>query len=200
MSQALAEAGADAIALLDRRQELGTSAATELHETAGIPVQFHNVDVRDEKAVAEAVGKIVEELGSVDIVINSAGIVEYVRFKQKPYLPYFVKGVSFSLFKHLSNHPSITFIHSFVPCTRLEIDPTLTKPPPTKKNSSNIKAETYDATMFRTLLDINLTGSFLVSQACARHMIAARTGGSILFLSSIAGMRVLHPQQQCAYK
>lgn len=69
-----------------------------------------------------------------------------------------------------------------------------------KQKSSNIKAETYDATLFRNLLDTNLTGSFLVSQACARHMIAARTGGSILFLSSIAGLRVLHPQQQCAYK
>lgn len=65
--------------------------------------------------------------------------------------------------------------------------------------SSNIKAENYDAAMFRHLLDINLTGSFLVSQACARHMITAKTGGSIIFLSSIAGSRVLHPQQQCAY-
>lgn len=68
------------------------------------------------------------------------------------------------------------------------------------QTSSNVKAETYDPTAFRTLLDINLTGSFLVSQACARRMIPARTGGSIIFLSSIAGLRVLHPQQQCAYK
>ena len=71
---------------------------------------------------------------------------------------------------------------------------------PTAKKSSNIKAETYDAGKFRNLLDTNLTGSFIVSQACARHMIAARNGGSIIFLSSIAGLRVLHPQQQCAYK
>ncbi len=48
-------------------------------------------------------------------------------------------------------------------------------------------------------MDINLTGSFLVSQACARHMITQKTGGSIIFLASIAGSRVLHPQQQCAY-
>ena len=65
--------------------------------------------------------------------------------------------------------------------------------------SSNIKAEIYDASMFRRLMDINLTGSFLVSQACSRHMIQKETGGSIIFLSSIAGSRVLHPQQQCAY-
>ena len=30
-------------------------------------------------------------------------------------------------------------------------------------------------------------------------MIQQQTGGSIIFLSSIAGSRVLHPQQQCAY-
>ncbi|KAI4244956.1 MAG: hypothetical protein LQ352_006678, partial [Teloschistes flavicans] len=52
--------------------------------------------------------------------------------------------------------------------------------------------------MFRRLLDINLTGSFLVSQSCGRHMIRSRRG-SIIFISSIAGARVLHPQQQCAY-
>ncbi|KAL8953809.1 MAG: hypothetical protein Q9183_007312, partial [Haloplaca sp. 2 TL-2023] len=64
---------------------------------------------------------------------------------------------------------------------------------------SNIKAEDYDIAMFRRLMDINLTGSFIVSQACARHMIKAKQGGSIIFLSSIAGARVLHPQQQCAH-
>lgn len=69
----------------------------------------------------------------------------------------------------------------------------------TNDASSNIKAETYDAVMFRNLLDVNLTGSFLVSRACARHMITAKTGGSIIFLSSTAGSRVLHPEQQCAY-
>ena len=30
-------------------------------------------------------------------------------------------------------------------------------------------------------------------------MIQQKSGGSIIFLSSIAGSRVLHPQQQCAY-
>ncbi|KAL9135782.1 MAG: hypothetical protein Q9175_003019 [Cornicularia normoerica] len=140
MSQALAEAGAKAIALLDVKQDLGDAAAAELHSTSCIPAQFYRVDVRDANVIADVVAKITLDLGSVDIVINSAGVVD-----------------------------------------------------------SNIKAESYDATMFRNLLDINLTGSFLVSQACARHMITARTGGSIILLSSIAGSRVLHPQQQCAY-
>ena len=76
MSVALAEAGAKAIALLDVKRELGDSAAAELHSTTGIPVPFFEVDVRDEKAVADAIATINRDLGSVDIVINSAGVVE----------------------------------------------------------------------------------------------------------------------------
>ncbi|KAL9104244.1 MAG: hypothetical protein Q9163_000792 [Psora crenata] len=64
---------------------------------------------------------------------------------------------------------------------------------------TNIKAETYELTPFRRLIDINLTGSFLLAQACGRQMMQQKSGGSIIFLSSIAGSRVLHPQQQCAY-
>ncbi|KAL8872754.1 MAG: hypothetical protein Q9198_007152 [Flavoplaca austrocitrina] len=140
MSQALAEAGAEAIALLDVKQDLGEEAASRLSSDAKIPVNFYKADVRDAETCNQIVEKIVSELGSVDILINSAGIVD-----------------------------------------------------------SNIKAEDYDPEMFRRLIDINLTGSFLVSQACGRHMIKARRGGSIIFISSIAGARVLHPQQQCAY-
>jgi len=76
VSQALAEAGAKAVALLDVKQDLGDQAAAELHQTTGIPVQFYKIDVRDERAIAEAVAKISDDLGSVDIVLNSAGVVE----------------------------------------------------------------------------------------------------------------------------
>lgn len=76
MSQALAEAGAQAIALMDVKQDLGDAAAAELRSTAGIPVRFYRVDVRDADAVADAVARITSDLGSVDIVINSAGVVE----------------------------------------------------------------------------------------------------------------------------
>ena len=140
MAQALAEAGAKAIALLDVKQHLGDQAAAELHQTTNIPAQFYKVDVRDENAIAKGIEKVAKDLGSLDIVINSAGVVD-----------------------------------------------------------SNIKAETYDPAKFRNLMEINVTGSFLVSQAAARHMISGGLSGSIIFLSSIAGSRVLHPQQQCAY-
>jgi len=64
---------------------------------------------------------------------------------------------------------------------------------------SNIKAGDYYPQLFRTLIDTNLTGSFLVTQACARYMIPRGRGGSIILIGSIAGSRVLHPQEQCAY-
>lgn len=76
MSQALAEAGVSAIALLDVKQTLGDEAAAELNATTGIPVQFYKVDVRDENAITDVVAKITSDLGTPNIVINSAGVVE----------------------------------------------------------------------------------------------------------------------------
>jgi len=47
-----------------------------------------------------------------------------------------------------------------------------------------------DPDLWRTILNVNLTGAFLVSQAMARHMMAAGRGGSIVNISSIAGKRL----------
>ena len=76
MSQALAEAGVDAIALLDRKRDLGLEAASELEKTASVPVKFHAVDVTDTSAIQQCVSKVYNDLGAIDIVINSAGVVE----------------------------------------------------------------------------------------------------------------------------
>ncbi|EGS19919.1 uncharacterized protein CTHT_0044120 [Thermochaetoides thermophila DSM 1495] len=64
---------------------------------------------------------------------------------------------------------------------------------------SNIPAETYDRDMFRRLIDINLTGSFLTAQAVGRAMMAAKKPGSIIFIASMSGSIVNHPQEQCCY-
>lgn len=76
MAQALAEAGAQAIALLDLKQEQGERAAKELSSAAGVPAHFYKVDVCDAPAVNDVVARVVLDLGSVDILINSAGIVK----------------------------------------------------------------------------------------------------------------------------
>jgi len=64
---------------------------------------------------------------------------------------------------------------------------------------SNIKAENYDSEKFRRLLDINITGSFLVAQACCQQMIKSKAGGSIIFIASMSGSIVNYPQEQSCY-
>ncbi|MCJ1316343.1 hypothetical protein MMC15_001664 [Xylographa vitiligo] len=160
MAQALAEVGVKAIALIDVQQEIGDAAALELHESTGIPVQFYKVDIRDENAIAEVVTKVTEEFGSLDVMINSAGIAEYD-------FPY--------------------------PMVDAMIQQLIIIP------SSNIKAEEYDTVMFRRLIDINVTGAFLVAQACGQQMIKQGTGGSIIFIASMSGSIVNYPQGQCCY-
>lgn len=68
-----------------------------------------------------------------------------------------------------------------------------------KKSSSNIPAETYDHNMFRRLIDINLTGSFLMSQAVGKAMMAAGKPGSIVLVASMSGSVVNYPQEQSCY-
>lgn len=64
---------------------------------------------------------------------------------------------------------------------------------------SNIKAETYDTEKFRRLLDINITGTFLVAQAVGQQMIKLGTGGSIINVASMSGTIVNYPQEQSCY-
>jgi NAD(P)-dependent dehydrogenase (short-subunit alcohol dehydrogenase family) len=53
--------------------------------------------------------------------------------------------------------------------------------------------------MFRRLIDINLTGSFLMSQAVGKAMIAAGKPGSIILVASMSGSIVNYPQEQSCY-
>ena len=43
--------------------------------------------------------------------------------------------------------------------------------------------------LFRRILDVNVTGSFLAAQAAARAMVAGGQGGSIVLLASVSGLR-----------
>ncbi|KAF2136242.1 uncharacterized protein K452DRAFT_362675 [Aplosporella prunicola CBS 121167] len=64
---------------------------------------------------------------------------------------------------------------------------------------SNIKAENYDTEMFRRLVDINLTGAFLVAQAVGKQMIKSKNGGSMILVASMSGSIVNYPQEQSCY-
>ena len=43
--------------------------------------------------------------------------------------------------------------------------------------------------LFRRILDVNVTGSFLAAQAAARAMVEGGRGGSIVFIASVSGLR-----------
>jgi NAD(P)-dependent dehydrogenase (short-subunit alcohol dehydrogenase family) len=53
--------------------------------------------------------------------------------------------------------------------------------------------------MFRRLIDINLTGTFVCAQAVGKSMIKGGTGGSMIFIASMSGHIVNWPQQQSGY-
>jgi NAD(P)-dependent dehydrogenase (short-subunit alcohol dehydrogenase family) len=46
-----------------------------------------------------------------------------------------------------------------------------------------------DPALFRTILDVNVIGSFIVAQAAARSMIAGKRQGAIVNIASISGIR-----------
>lgn len=64
---------------------------------------------------------------------------------------------------------------------------------------NSIRAVDYTPDMFRKLLDINTTGTFLTAQAVGREMITRKTGGSIILTASMAGHIVNYPQVHVAY-
>lgn len=60
---------------------------------------------------------------------------------------------------------------------------------------------TLEATIaeFREVIDVNLTGEFIVSRAVGRIMIAKGIRGSIINMASMSGSIVNVPQWQCSY-
>nr|L7WRR9.1 RecName: Full=Short chain dehydrogenases/reductase notP'; AltName: Full=Notoamide biosynthesis cluster protein P' [Aspergillus versicolor]AGC83587.1 short chain dehydrogenase [Aspergillus versicolor] len=53
--------------------------------------------------------------------------------------------------------------------------------------SLNGPSSEFPASAFRKVLDINVTGTFLVAKATARAMISANTTGSMVFVASMSG-------------
>ncbi|KAG5356802.1 Sorbose reductase sou1 [Yarrowia sp. C11] len=139
MAEGLCSVGLKGIAILDVQQDLGLDAIEKLHKAYGVQAQFYKADVRDEESVNEIIDRVVHDLGSVDVVVNSAGVADLVH------------------------------------------------------------AAEYPADKFRRVIDINLNGSFLVTQAAARHMIKKGTGGTVVFIASMSGSIVNWPQPQSAY-
>ena len=53
--------------------------------------------------------------------------------------------------------------------------------------SRNGPATEFPVSSFRRMLDINVTGTFLIAQAAAREMLRTNTTGSMVFVASMSG-------------
>ncbi len=125
-SLAFAEEGA-AIAAADLRLESAQATASAVEELGRTAVALQ-VDVTQPDSVQTMVEQAVARLGSLDVLINSAGVREIVPFLELP------------------------------------------------------------AEEWMKVIGTNLTGTFLCSQAAARHLIAQNKSGKIINLSSVAGL------------
>lgn len=65
--------------------------------------------------------------------------------------------------------------------------------------ASRSKVEEMTIQEWRAIMDVNLTGVFLVSKHAGRRMIEQGTGGSIVNIASMSGMIVNTPMTQSAY-
>jgi NAD(P)-dependent dehydrogenase (short-subunit alcohol dehydrogenase family) len=140
IAEALCDVNLKALVIFDVLKEHGDEAVAKLSSKFGIPVVFHQVDVRNHTSVQEAVDATIKQFGRIDVLVASAGIAD-----------------------------------------------------------SNLPAEGYDIEMFRRLVDINLTGTFVCAQAVGNTMINSNAGGSMIFIASMSGHIVNWPQQQSCY-
>lgn len=106
--------------------DLDKAGAGDMAARLGSDARAFGCDVTDKPSVDSCVASVIDAFGRIDILINSAGIVD------------------------------------LAPAEEIGID------------------------VWQRTLDVNLTGSFLVAQAVARHMIA-QSGGKIVNLASQAG-------------
>ncbi|MEO8001784.1 MAG: SDR family NAD(P)-dependent oxidoreductase, partial [Arenimonas sp.] len=71
-AQRLADEGAN-IALFDREDEAGNALAKELQDR-GVNARYWHVDVASEKSVQTATEEVAKHFGSIDVLVNNAGI------------------------------------------------------------------------------------------------------------------------------
>lgn len=72
MAKALANQGAVIVALA-RRQELIDAVAKEIHDTYNVDTLAIKCDITNTQMVDDAVAKVLEKFGRIDILINNAG-------------------------------------------------------------------------------------------------------------------------------
>lgn len=71
MARGLAQQGAK-VAIFDVID--GTDTCEDIAGECGVQTKYYKVDVTDEDRIAEAVGEVVDDFGSINILLNNAGI------------------------------------------------------------------------------------------------------------------------------
>ena len=132
MAQGLAEAGANVV-LCARQADRCEQAAAELAEQFGVKALGLGCDVRDTEQVQAVVARTVTDFGTVDVLVNNAGVVWGATPEDMP-----LEG-------------------------------------------------------WQKVVDVNLTGVFLFSQAAGRVMIGG-DGGAIVNIASVAGLHGAPPE------
>ena len=72
-AQGLAQAGAK-VAIASRNEESLKKAVAQIKEETGLDVMYYTVDATDEESMAELAKKANEEMGTVEILVNSQGL------------------------------------------------------------------------------------------------------------------------------
>ncbi|MGN0063845.1 MAG: SDR family NAD(P)-dependent oxidoreductase [Nocardioides sp.] len=83
VAERLAEAGADVV-LADLRLETADAAAREVSERYGVRALAVETDVTQDASVVALADRVVSELGSIDVWVNSAGIFPAVPSVEMP--------------------------------------------------------------------------------------------------------------------
>jgi len=73
VAQGLAQAGAK-VAIASRNEESLKKAVAQIKEATGLDVMYYTVDATDEESMAELAKKANEEMGTVEILVNSQGL------------------------------------------------------------------------------------------------------------------------------
>ncbi|RPB00004.1 NAD(P)-binding protein [Choiromyces venosus 120613-1] len=76
MTEGFLQAGARGAAILDILEAEGEAAAETLTKSYDVPVFFYKVDITKDEAVEKVFTQIVKDLGSVDVLLCSAGIAD----------------------------------------------------------------------------------------------------------------------------
>jgi NAD(P)-dependent dehydrogenase (short-subunit alcohol dehydrogenase family) len=74
IADGMAEAGGNVV-VANRTEETGRPAATELADEYGVETLWLKTDVADEDSVESTIAETVEAFGTVDVLVNNAGIV-----------------------------------------------------------------------------------------------------------------------------